>query len=174
MPTEEQRFARRLIELKESFDQTFALPHVERGEEGDDFLIVGTEAGRFALRLKSLVGLESRRKVVCLPAQPAILLGLTGFQGQIVPVVSLASLVGSEESRSSSPWLAICKSEDLIALAFERLEGSAVVLRKDIFTSVDSKRDLTKEAFRTPQGIVPILDAPALLEFARKRLRSDR
>jgi chemotaxis signal transduction protein len=109
--------------LRSSFDQVFA--EAPRADHATRRLLLGLELGgdAFAIRVEETVGFERTRKLVVLPGARPTLRGLMGLRGMLVPVFSLAAVVGYEPA-AFEPWLVLCGSADEpIGLAFSKLDG---------------------------------------------------
>ncbi len=165
----EQELAQRLERLRDSFDRTFAVPPAEQMQHRDEYLIVGSEAEKYALRVNALAGLLKGRKIVPLPVAAAGLLGLAGFRGQLVPVFSLASLLGFNPEAGAPPWFAVCRAEQAVALAFHRFHGSARISPEDIFEE-EPAQGKSRQCFRHETGIVRIIQVPSIVAAACERL----
>ena len=117
--------------LRASFDQHFAAPQQIATTGLEKFVIISIGANRFAIRVSEIARIEVNRKVVPLPRSAPALLGLAGIRGKLVPVYSLAVLLGEAPGRTTR-WLALSSSEEPLGLAFDNLEqfvevaGSAV------------------------------------------------
>jgi purine-binding chemotaxis protein CheW len=120
-------------ELKSSFDRSFQEAPVERNHELAHLLIVRIGTTRFALKVSDLAALAHAQTVVPIPSTDAGLLGLAGLKGRMVAVYSLAAMIDSAALNTEPEhWLALCRSEDRIALAFTAAEGTVIVPRSDL------------------------------------------
>lgn len=165
----------RVAELREAFDRSFALPLADRAEKRQLFLIWGVGAQAYAVALDALLGIERHRKVVPLPLRSPGLLGLAGFRGQLAPVFSMATLLGSGDGAESPAWLAFCKGPTPIALAFDRQEGAAQVAAADV-SAAEAKEGLsplTRQTVRVGTRVLPVLDLPSVAAAARQRLKKE-
>jgi chemotaxis signal transduction protein len=118
------RLAKTAEELRREFDAAFAAAPAPARPGAIAFLAlrVGTEP--FAVRLLDTAGLVPARKLVHVPSAHPALLGITGLRGAIVPVFSLAALLGRRGVAEDAPWHLACGREGgRIALAFTRYEG---------------------------------------------------
>lgn len=163
----------RVGELREAFDRSFALPVAQSAETEQTFLILGVGNERYAVILETLLGIEHHRKVVPLPLRAAGLLGLAGFRGQLVPVFSLASLLGCADGPERPVWMAFCKGPTPVAIAFDRFEGSVRVAAADLYAgkAKDGLPRLTKQTVRFGTGVLPVLDAVSVVEAITQRLK---
>lgn len=108
--------------LREAFDHSFSLPPPAAPEAPENLLAVRIGSDRYALRTRELAGLQLLRRVTPLPGARRGLLGLTGVRGRLVPVFSLAQLLGQAQTEAPR-WLVICGAEEPMGLAFGELEG---------------------------------------------------
>lgn len=108
---------------RRAFDAGFAVaPH--RGDEDHvDLLAIRVGSEPYALRLAELSGLQLRRKIVPLPGADGALLGIGGYRGHLVPIYSLAGLLGYGEMTGENRWLAFYGQEQPLALAFAAFTG---------------------------------------------------
>jgi chemotaxis signal transduction protein len=103
-------------ELRNEFDLSFALPREEEKEELERFVGVQASGQAYAFRVREIGGLAPARDVVPLPAgaaAPPGLLGLAGVQSALVPVFSLATLLGHAGPAEPRPqWFILCGRAD--------------------------------------------------------------
>src|SRR5688572_25740225 len=97
-------FHARLVDLRSSFDRTFAEPPAAAASARLRLLAIHVGVHGFAVRLDQVSGIEKSRHLVSLPGAPAALLGLMGVRGTLVPVFSLARIVG-EDAAAPEPWV---------------------------------------------------------------------
>ena len=110
-------------QLRRQFDRSFSEPYRPPPAPFVDLLAIRLAGRRHALRQDQVSGLVARRPVVAIPSANRHLLGLAGIRGALVPVFSLATLAGVEESGEQPQWLVLCGREEPLALAFQDLEG---------------------------------------------------
>lgn len=156
--------------LRLAFDQSFAQPLRFDPEATADFLAIRIGGDCYALRLTQIAGLFANRRIMPVPGTDAALLGIAGFRGTIVPVYSLAMLVG----RSGLPaprWLVIAAATAPLALAFESFEAQLRVSAAAILPAQPSgeARSCVKEYLRSQAFAGPILDLPAVVDAIAKR-----
>lgn len=155
----------RVAELRRAFDESFAAPRLQPGVDTIDLLVIRVGHDRYALRLTELCGLQVQRKVVPLPGLVAPAVGVAGFRGKIVPVYSLAGLLGYGVPRHE-PWLALAGHEELpIALAFAAFEGHHRPALHAIRPA--SQRDVRAhvgEAVTLEGGACRVISVPSVLQ----------
>jgi chemotaxis signal transduction protein len=120
-------------DLRKAFDQSFAEAPDPGATQTEDFLAIRVAGDPYALRLKELSGLTSARAIVPLPSRRADLLGVSGVRGSLVSVYSMAALLGYGSIAAPTPWLALCRADNLVAFAFELLDGFHRVARTDLY-----------------------------------------
>jgi purine-binding chemotaxis protein CheW len=111
-----------LVALRRAFDEPFASPPGTEGEAVEDFLAVKVADDPCAFRVRAITHLSGQRKIVPLPGRRAELLGLAGIRGAIVPVYSLARLLGHPAAGEPARWLVTCGVGLEAAFAFEELQ----------------------------------------------------
>jgi chemotaxis signal transduction protein len=151
--------------MRRAFDEAFATAAVPSPEGLLALLAIRVRKDPFALRVSDLARLETRRKVVPLPAGDPSLLGIAGIRGRLVPVYSLAALLGLPVAREEGRWLAICRCEAPVALAFDEMEGHLRVSPSELHP-VDSGKGHVRhagEAIRMGAEVRLVLDIPSIL-----------
>jgi purine-binding chemotaxis protein CheW len=168
----QHRLDERVEQLRESFDRSFSLPPPEPAEAKQRFLVLGAGADRYAIKLEGLLGVEARRKIARLPLRAPGLLGLAAFRGRMTAVFHLASLLGAPVGPEPPAWLAFCKGETPVALAFDRFEGAAEVPSGDIHAAEPKDRSprLGGQTVRIGSDILHVIDVPSLTAMAKQSL----
>jgi|HubBroStandDraft_2_1064218.scaffolds.fasta_scaffold298540_1 chemotaxis signal transduction protein len=123
---------RLLTDLRRAFDQGFSDLLEDAPRDSEELLAIRVGRDPYALKLTDLGGLGSSRKIVPLPTRNAALLGVAGVRGTLVPVYSLAVLLGYSTNAASPRWFAVSLNPDPVALAFEEMEGFVRVSRADM------------------------------------------
>ncbi len=146
-------------ELRRAFDESFAAAPVVAGEI-DELLAIGVAGAPYALRVRDLALIVSGRKVVPLPSARPGLLGLAGIRGSLVPIFSLATLLGGPPSFAPDPWIAVTPGLHPLGLAFASLEGLVRVPRADIgpCAQIDAVTHCIREVATMAGFTRPILD----------------
>ncbi len=112
----------RLAELRREFDQSFAAAAVARPGAELALLMLGIGDERFAVPLREVAGLAACPPIVGVPSRTPDLLGIAGIRGGLVPIFSLAMLLGQSRDPEPPGWLLLCGDEPL-GLAFARFLG---------------------------------------------------
>ncbi len=115
--------AKRVVELREEFDRSFASPFAETREEVDHVLAIRLRGDPYGLRVREIDGVERSGAIVPLPSESPGLLGIAGYRGAILPVYDLGVLLGYEGGREAPRWLVLCGKRDPLALGVEELDG---------------------------------------------------
>lgn len=164
--------AHKLDDLRRAFDQTFAVPPPPPLAELESVLVIWVDGASFALRVGELVGLEARRKIVALPLDTLAFLGLAGMKGQLVPVYSLASLLGYAcERADEARWLAVCGAGDPVGLAFTGLQGYVQVTRAALSALGEAERERghVQGVLRLASETCYVLSIPSILAEINRR-----
>ncbi len=92
----------RAAELRRAFDETFAAPPQTHDAALEQMLAITIQGERYAIRVSGISGLAvPKGKVLPVPSSVPELLGLTGIRGTVVPVFSLAWLLGFGQSAAA-------------------------------------------------------------------------
>jgi chemotaxis signal transduction protein len=161
-----------LDDLRQAFDQVFAVPQPPLTEL-ESLLIVWVDGESFALRIGELAGLEARRKIVPLPLDIPAFLGLVGIKGRLVPVYSLASLLGyASADANEERWLAVCGAGDQVGLAFAGLKGTVRVTRAELslLGAAEHGRGLVQGVLRCASETCYVLSVPLILAEINRRV----
>ena len=110
-------------QLREEFDNAFSLPIQKDTLQSRHLLAIRIGGDPYALNPEEIAGLQVDRAIVPVPGVLPEWLGLAGIRGELVPVYSLAMLLGYEQSATTKPrWVALCGSKQLLGLAFDAFE----------------------------------------------------
>lgn len=161
--TAQREMWERLVALRASFDRSFADPPREQVVQFHDLLAVTVAGRRYALRLAQSAGLFPNQPVTPLPGPIAALLGVAGFRGSIVPVYSLAAVLG-QAPQPDSRWLVLAAGAPAVALAFEELDGHLRVPADEIIEEQvgHGPRGCLRGIVQRPDGARPIVDVEAV------------
>jgi purine-binding chemotaxis protein CheW len=121
--------------LRDSFDQSFAAPPQERESDGVDVLTLRVQGDAHAVRVDALRSIVAARRLTPFPSQAPHVLGLVGVRGVLVPVYSLAGLLGYAGPAEPPRWLLLAGRVDLVALAVAELSGHLRVPARDVIDS---------------------------------------
>ena len=130
----------RATKLREAFDKERAAPASGCGDEQtESFLAIRVSKDSYAIRASEISGLTVGQKIVRLPSPVPELLGIAGVRGVLVPVYSLAALLGHDAENDEPRWLALCGTEDCIALAFGGFESYLRIPLANVYAAEKSK-----------------------------------
>ncbi len=154
----------RLAELRQAFDAAFTFPPARPPDDCTDLLAVTVGGNRLAVPLGAMSGLVADRAVTPLPAAPPQLLGVAGLRGQLVPVFSLAGLVGhAGVAGTDGPaprWLVLAAGSPVFAVAVDSVDGHLRVPAEANARPADGHGGST--VVRTADGPRPVVDMPAV------------
>ncbi|WP_433617602.1 chemotaxis protein CheW [Dactylosporangium sp. CA-139114] len=167
---------RRLAELREEFDRSFADPPRSAVAGHDDLLAIRAGGVRYALRLTQAAGLFPDRPVTRLPGPLGALLGVAGFRGAIVPVYDLAAVLGTgaaaagpADGGTGPRWLVLAAGQPAVALAFAELDGHLRIPSDRLVEEADGHgpHGCLRGIVPLPDGARPIVDVPAVRAAVR-------
>ena len=163
------RFSERARDLKQAFDHAFAAPVLAKTDATEDLIEIGAGASSYCLRLSEITGLYNDKAITPLPGSPPTLLGIAGFRGAIVPIYSLAALLGGPGS-DASRWLALVDSPR-VALAFETFEGHLCIPAQALVrcTAGEDTHRHVRAMAHVGGSLKPVLDLPSILEAIKAR-----
>jgi chemotaxis signal transduction protein len=167
MSTRASTVMNRAAELQREFDRAFAEP-VQLGQaRTEDFLAIRIGTEPCAIRLPEIAGMFADKKITRVPGGHAVLRGIAGFRGTILPVYDLRMLIG----RGASPaprWMVIGKAEP-IALAFDGFERQMrvppeAIMRQSARAGVQTR---ACDYLHTPDFSGPIIDLASVFDVIR-------
>ena len=132
MSSAELELSSRLIEIRRAFDESFARPPTTAATSAVGLIAVRVAAHPYAFRIDDLADVHQRCKVVPVPGAHPNLLGIAGIRGRMVPVYSLAALLGYDR-RDEWRWLALCRSKHDLGLTFDELEYYLQASPRELF-----------------------------------------
>jgi chemotaxis signal transduction protein len=175
--TDQSRLAVTALELRNAFDQVYALPPLSLDSEHTENLLAIRLAGdSYAIRVSEIAGLASDREVIVLPSPIPELLGVAGIRGGLVPVYSLAALVGHNRDGNHARWLALYGTEDPVGLAFSDFEGYLKVPSAQIYKAGQNHaiREHVRDLVRTADVVRAIVNIPSVVETIKRRCGEGR
>ena len=120
--------SRRLADLRSAFDGSFAAPPPAQSENLLSLIAIRLGSETLVLRTDQITGVARCRRITPLASRAPELLGVTGMRGVLVPVFSLAAMLGLPRNEKCS-WLALAHRESPVALAFDEFEGQIEIQR---------------------------------------------
>jgi purine-binding chemotaxis protein CheW len=161
-------------ELRNAFDRARAIPFSsEAVEQIENLLAIRVCGDAFAIRLSEISGLATDRKIVALPSSIPELLGVAAIRGQLVPVYSLAALLGYSANADQGRWLALCGAQEPVGLAINDFEGYLPAPVSHIYAA-DKKKVVSAHVthlMRTPDMVRAIVSIPLLVAVIQRRCR---
>jgi chemotaxis signal transduction protein len=151
--------------LRDAFDAGFAAPaEVVRPPEVA-LLAVRVGAEPFALRLLETAGMLSARPIAPVPSRRAELLGVCALRGALVPVYSVARLLGRAEAPEGPRWLVLASAggEDRLALAFAGFDGHLRVAAAVVAAAAPDTSGHVREVVELDGAARPVLSVPSLV-----------
>ena len=161
-----------VVELRNAFDRERAAPFSSSAsKQSEDLLALRVCRDAYALRVSEICGLITGRKIVAFPTPIPELLGVTGIRGALVPVYSLAALLGYPAEAEGTRWLVLCGAEEPVALAFGDFEGYLRVALTSLHgvEQKDVPRTHVERVVRTTDMVRAVVDIPLLREAIRRR-----
>ena len=162
-------------ELRRVFDQARAVPSFAFAEtQNENLLAIRVSRDPYAIRANEISGLATDRKIVAFPSPFSELLGVAGVRGALVPVYSLAALLGYDTGAEQARWLALCGIEEPFALAFKGLEGYARVPQTQLYPAEqkDATRTFVTHMARAADTVRGVLSIPSLRQVIQERCRN--
>lgn len=163
----------KVAELRKAFDGTFALPPPARMDaEFESLLAIRVAGDPYALVLREISGLVNGRTAVPFPSPIQELLGVAGIRGRLVPVYSLASLLGYAANREMPRWIVVCAPEDSMALSFSTFEGYLRTDATNIHAAqkANNGRDHVTQVVRTGASIRAVVSILSIVQAIQKRV----
>lgn len=122
----------RVREMRRAFDEAFAAPAREKTEETENILALRIKGDPYGLSVREIAGVATGGHLVPVPSRAPHLLGLTGIRGMLVPVYSLAGLLGYPPGPEAPHWLALWGARETIGLAVGEFEGYLQIPRSSL------------------------------------------
>lgn len=149
--------------LRRAFDESYALPLKEEGLAQVKVLTVMVAGRPVVLRLDALRGVHHRRRIVPVRGGFPEVIGLSGLNGEIVPVYDTAQLLGIGTGSRHWQWWALAKHPEPVGFAFERLEGYAALPETAFTHATDGAEPFVDAYVNGPQGLLRVIDLERLV-----------
>lgn len=166
----------KVAELRRTFDQARAVPASLDGNiQAESLLAIRVSRDAYAIRVSEISGLATDRKIVAFPSLIPELLGVAGIRGVLVPVYSLAGLLGYGVETGQVRWLVLCGSEEPFALAFSDFEGYLQMPRTQLHPAQQKavKRSHVTHVARAADMVRAVVSIPLLRETVQERCRKN-
>jgi chemotaxis signal transduction protein len=164
-------------DLRNAFDRSYAIPSsLHRSEQAENLLAIRLSGDPYAIRVSEISGLVKGRKTIGLPTPIPELLGVAGVRGALIPVYSLATLLGYNLAEDTGGWLALCGNEEPVGLAFRDFEGYLKIPIIQIYAASQDKlvREHIRDVASTEDVVRAIVNIPSILETIKKRCGEGR
>lgn len=166
----------RVVELRSAFDRERAAPSSSNTEvHTESLLAIRVSRDAYAIRVSEISGLATDRKIVAFPSPIPELLGVAGVRGALVPVYSLAGLLGYGAETGQARWLVLCGTEESFGLAFSDFEGYMRMPRTQLHQA--EQKDVTRthvtHVARATDMVRAVVSIPLLREAIQERCRKN-
>jgi purine-binding chemotaxis protein CheW len=168
--TERDALSGRAAALRAELDASFAKPRLVTRPAVTELLAIRIGDAPYAVRLADSRALVADRPITRLPTPLPELIGLCAIRGAIAPVYDLAAVLGRSFTRHRPPrWLLLVQHHELIALAFDGLDGQLVVPTADIAApQAESEHDGSVHVHGAQR---PLIRIASVLEAIERRVR---
>jgi chemotaxis signal transduction protein len=159
--------ANRAAELRRVFDEERALPFGARSvEQAESLISIRVSGDAYVMRTSEISGLVTDRKIVGFPTPVAELLGIAAVRGVLLPVYSLAGLLGYSAETEQTRWLVLCGTEEPLALAFNDFEGYLRVPLGQFYAAEqkDAAQTRVKHVVRDAEMVRAVVSIPLIRE----------
>lgn len=156
----------RVAELRRAFDQNFAVPVRTASADLISLIAIGLGSEAFVLRADQIMGIARLPRIVPAPSRIQELMGIAGMRGTLVPVFSLAALLGLPRSGECA-WLALVHPESPAGLAFDALGGQLVVGRAHLYEDENPACRYVRQLVQIGDDVRPVIHVPSLMEALR-------
>lgn len=169
----QSRIDPRALALAREFDETFARLPAPAADGRVELLLIRIGADRHAIRLSQIAGLYVDRPIRRVPGPLAELCGVVSLRGVLVPVYDLRPFVG-HAAGPPPRWLVVA-ADAPVGLAFEQLDGHAVVAESAIASSPDQPGRPARQLVEGPDGArAALLHIPSITAEIAARVRRVR
>ena len=159
--------AMRADDLRRTFDRAFV--EAPRGDAPaeDDLLAVTIAGDPYGMRLSQIAAVYSDRPITRLPGSPAVVLGVAGLRGSLLPVYDLRQLLGY--AKAAAPrWLAII-ADAQVGVAFEQFDSHIRVPSRAIVAETGAgraagRRSFVRDVVHGSGYARPIIHLPSVLD----------
>ncbi len=161
-------------ELRNDFDSARALPFsTQAAERAEGLLAIRVCGDAYAIKASEISGLARDRRIIAFPSPILEALGMASIRGALVPVYSLAALLGYTADTEQPRWLVLCGAENPVAFAFNDFDGFMQV-PSAYFHAAEQKdfaRTHVKYVVRAPDMVRAVVSTPLIKETIQRRCR---
>jgi chemotaxis signal transduction protein len=168
--TDRDALTGRAAALRAELDASFSKPRLVARPALTQLLAIRIGESPYAMRLADSRALVADRPITRLPTPLPELIGLCAVRGAIAPVYDLAAVLGRAITRHRPPrWLLLVQHHELIALAFDGLDGQLAVPTADIAApQPESEHDGSVQAHG---ALRPLIRIASVMEAIERRVR---
>lgn len=125
MNSTEHKLLSKVAAMRRLFDESFASPEQLGSKPIEHMLAIKLGLDSFAVCISDISGLTvAKGMILSVPSIVPELIGITGIRGVLVPVFSLAALLGIGPGTLPCRWLLLCgERQTMIALAVDLVES---------------------------------------------------
>lgn len=152
--------------MRAAFDRGFAEPPPGEAEPSANYLGVRIAGHAYAVALAEIGAVFADKRVAPLPSGARELLGVAGVRGDIVPVFSLAAMLGHGAAEGGR-WLMLAAGGKA-GFAFDSLDGQLDIPLSAIAPASSASGFVQNNAVMGGETR-PILSIPALMEYLERR-----
>ena len=157
----------RATDLRKAFDRAFAEPPPPEAEAAADYLGIRIGGTAYAVALSEIGAVFADKTIAPLPSSAGELLGVAGVRGDVVPVFSLAALIGQPGGGDRPRWLVLARGGHA-GFAFDALDGHLRIPLAQITPAASSKGFVHANAVMGKEAR-PIVSIASLMEHLEKR-----
>lgn len=158
--------------IRDEFDSSFSMPVTIEESERVNYLLIKLQDDTFAVKTRDLKRIISAKPIITLPKQAPSMLGISGIEGQGIPIFSLEHLM-SYSKLSKIQWFALCGHQvNTIGFGFSKIVANIWVNSEQIMKSHSSNQTFgTLNLLRTHDQKILIIDFPSIFEYIYKKFQ---
>jgi chemotaxis signal transduction protein len=153
-------------QMRAAFDRGFAEPPAGAAEPSANYLGIRVAGHAYAVALAEIGAVSAGKRLAPLPSSARELLGVAGVRGDIVPVFSLAALLGHGAAEGGR-WLMLAAGGKA-GFAFDALDGQLDIPLSAIAPASSASGFVQANAV-IAGAARPVVSIPALMEHLERR-----
>lgn len=165
----------RVAALRYAFDRERAVAFsVATEQPTESLLAIRVSRDAYAILVNEISGVATGKKIVAIRGPISGFLGLAAVRGALVPVYSLAGLLGYPAEEEQARWLALCGRDEPLGLAFGEFEGYLRVPAEQLHANdaKDVTRTSVTHVVRVPGIVRAVVNIPLLAKAIHERCYS--